>query len=161
MTDHTTAWKLANFVLLATGLGYLIYKKGGAYFRTRSEQIRQGIAEAARFKEQAEARAAQVEQRLAGLAVEIKNLRQAARQESQAEGERVRLETERALGKIQTQAEQEIAAAVKAARQEVKAHSAELAVRLAEQTILRRITPEIEDRLVSSTIAELERCQKR
>jgi F-type H+-transporting ATPase subunit b len=160
LTDHTTAWKLANFVLLAGGLGYLIYKKGGAYFRTRSEQIRQGIAEAARFKGQAEARSAQVEQRLAGLSAEIENLRQIARQESLAEGERVRLETERALGKIQAQAEQEIVSAVKAAHQELKAHSAELAVRLAEQAILRRITPEIEDRLVASTIGELERCQR-
>lgn len=160
MTDHTTAWKLANFVLLAGGLGYLIYKKGGAFFRARSEQIREGIAEAAKFKEEAQARYAQIEQRLAGLTAEIEHLRKTAREESGAEGERVRLETERNLKKIQAQAEQEIASAFKAARQELRAHSAELAIRLAEQSIRGRITAEIEDQLVASTIAELELCQK-
>lgn len=160
MTDHTTAWKLANFVLLAGGLGYLIYKKGGAFFHARSEQIRKGIAEAAKFKEEAQARYAQIEQRLAGLTTEIEHLRKTAREESGAEGERVRLETERDLKKIQAQAGQEMASAFKAARQELRAYSAELAIRLAEQSIRGRITAEIEDQLVASTIAELELCQK-
>jgi F-type H+-transporting ATPase subunit b len=160
LTDHTTAWKLANFVLLAGGLGYLIYKKGGPFFHARSEQIRKGIAEAAKFKEEAQARYAQIEQRLAGLTAEIEHLRKTAREESGAEGERVRLETERNLKKIQAQAEQEMASAVKAARQELRAYSAELAIRLAEQSIRGRITAEIEDQLVASTIAELELCQK-
>jgi len=160
LTDHITAWKLANFILLAGGLGYLIYKKGGAFFRARSEQIRKGIAEAARFKEEAEARYADIEQRLAGLTAEIEHLRKTAREESAAEGERVRLETERNLKKIQAQAEQEIASASKAARQDLRAYSAELAIRLAEQRIRARMTAEIEDQLVASTIAELQLCQK-
>jgi F0F1-type ATP synthase membrane subunit b/b' len=87
-------------------------------------------------------------------------LRKTAHEESGAEGERVRLETERNLKKIQAQAEQEMASAVKAARQELRAYSAELAIRLAEQSIRGRITAEIEDQLVASTIAELELCQK-
>ncbi len=155
--ERVTLWKAVNFALLAGGLGYLLHKKGGAFFGGRTEQIQKGIAEAARIKTDAEARYAEMERRLEGLAAEIESLRKTAREESAAEGERVRQETGRELRKIQEQAGQEIAAAARAARQELQAHAAELAVRLAEQKIRQRMTPEIENQLVAATVRELER----
>lgn len=53
-----TPWKIANFVLLAAGLGYLLVKKGGPAFAERTREIRQGIDEAAKEKADADARAA-------------------------------------------------------------------------------------------------------
>ena len=155
--DHTTTWKWANFVLLAGGLGYLIHKKGGAFFRARSEQIRGEIADAARIKQDAENRHAQLEQRLAGVEAEIESLRTTARDESAAEGQRVRHETERELKKIQAQAEREIVAAAQAARQQLRAYSAELAIALAAQRIRGQMTAEVQDRLVLASARELER----
>ncbi len=75
-------WKLANFVLLAGIAGYFIYKKGGAFFTARTAQIRRGLEEAAQARQDAEARYAEMERRLANLAVEIEGLREQAHQES-------------------------------------------------------------------------------
>lgn len=156
-TSHLDLWKLANLVLFAGVLGYALWKKAGGFFRSRSEQIRTGIAEAARLKQDAEVRYAAVERRLANLGADIERLRARAREEAAAEQARVREEMERDLKKIQAEAKREIAAAAQAARQELRAHSAELAVGLAAAKIRRRLTPEIQDTLVSSVVGDLER----
>lgn len=145
-----TAWKIANFVLLAGGLGYLIGKSGGPFFRNRGQEIRRGIAEATRMKEEAEARAAEVERRMAGLEAEIEALRANAGAEMRAEAERVHQETAAQIARVQSHAEQEIASAAKAARQQLKAYSAELAVELAERKIRARLTPPIDESLVDA-----------
>lgn len=154
-----TAWKIANFVLLGAGLGYLIGKKGGSFFRGRGEEIRRGIAEATRMKEEAEARAAEMERRMAGLAAEIYALRKVAGQEMSAEADRVRRETAAQLARVQGHAEQEIAAAAKAARQELRAYSAELAVELAEKKIRARLTPPVDETLVDAFRENLKRLE--
>jgi F-type H+-transporting ATPase subunit b len=69
----------------------------------------------------------------------------------------LRQETEQQLAKIQAAGEQEIASAAKAARHELKAYSAELALDLAEQKIRHRMTPEVDDSLIRSFVGELPR----
>lgn len=150
-----TGWKWANFALLAAGLGYLIAKKAPAFFQGRTADIRKGIAEAAGLKAGADARAAEIERRMASLGAEVEALRATARQEMEAENQRLRAETERHLAKIQEQAEQEIASAAKAARQELKSHAAELAIRLAERQLRGRMTAEAEQGLVAGFVHDL------
>lgn len=145
-----TPWKIANFVLLLIGLGYLIRKKGGPFLAGRSREIRKGIEEAARMKAEAEARAAEIDRKMAALGAEIEELRRAAREEMAAEQERLREETRQQIAKIQSHAEQEIASAGKAARQQLKEHAAELAIKLAEQKIRVRMTAEAQDRLLAA-----------
>ena len=72
-----------------------------------------------------------------------------------SEGERIKAETIQILAKIHSQAEQEIAAAGKAARQELKAHSINLAVQLAEAKVRSRLTPQSQDGLVNSFMSDL------
>jgi len=155
--SHVTLWKVANFVLLAGGLGYLIHKKGGAFFAGRSRQIQEAIQEAARMKADAEARAAEIERRLAGLAGEVEALRASARQETASEAERARVRLGQEVEKIQAQAQREIAAAAQAARQELRGYAADLAVGLAEQQLRARMTPELDERLAAAAIQELGR----
>ncbi len=154
---NVTLWKVANFVLLAGGLGYLIHKKGGAFFAGRSRQIQEAIQEAARTKAEAEARAGEIEQRLAGLAVEVEALRRNAGQETAAEAERAAVRLQQEVAKIQAQAQREIASAAQAARQELRGYAADLAVGLAEQQLRARMTPEVDDRLAGAAIQELGR----
>jgi len=151
-----TGWKWANFALLAGGLGYLIAKKAPAFFQGRTAQIRKGIADAAKFKADAEARAAGIEKKVAELGAEIEALRAGARKESEAEYERLREETARQFAKIQAQAEREIASAAKAARMELKTQAAELAIGLAEKQLLGRITAEAGRGLVAGFVKDLE-----
>jgi len=155
--DHLLPWKVANFALLAGALGYFIYKKGGSFFGARSEAIRRGLEDAARASQAAEARYAEMEQRLANLGAEIEKLKTQAREEAGAEGERLRAESERAIRRIGDQAAQDIAAAAKAARQELRAYGADLAVNLAEQRIRERLTPDSDSALVGAMAEDLDR----
>jgi F-type H+-transporting ATPase subunit b len=151
-----TGWKWANFALLAGGLGYLIGKKAPAFFQGRTAQIRKGIADAAKFKADADARAAGIEKKMAELGAEIEALRAGARKESEAESERLLEETARQFAKIQAQAEREIASAAKAARMELKTEAAELAIGLAEKQLRGRITAEAGRGLVAGFVKDLE-----
>jgi F-type H+-transporting ATPase subunit b len=159
VTEHGTSeilWGWANFVILAVGLGYLVKKYGGPYFAQRSLEIRRGLLEADTARAESEAKVADVDRRLANLQHEIEALRQGARQEGESEAERVRREAENEMAKIQAHVAEEIAAASKSARLELRRYSAELALHLAEQKIAARLTPETDDRLVMSFVAGME-----
>ncbi len=148
-------WKWANFAILAAGMGYFIGKNAGPFFRARTAEIRKGIDEAAKLRREAEARAAEVEARLGKLDQEIGELRAHARSEIASEGERVRIETQRHMEKIRAAAEQEISSATKAARMELRAYSADLALGLAEDKVRSRLTTEVQAVLLASFVHEL------
>jgi F-type H+-transporting ATPase subunit b len=99
-------WKFANFAILAGLLGYMIYKKAPAFFRSRTEAIRKDIEEADRLRRDAEERASAIERRIENLQAEIESLRDAARAEMTAENQRLRQETEAGFEKMRRQAEQ-------------------------------------------------------
>ncbi len=149
-------WKWANFFVLAGALGYLVAKNAGPYFVARSRQIRKDMLEAEELRKQAEARAADVERRLAGLEAEIAQLRAESQRETQAESDRLSKYTLAEIAKVQAHAQQEIVAAGKAARVELKRHSAKLAVALAEQKIRARMGSATQDVLVRNFVRQLE-----
>jgi F-type H+-transporting ATPase subunit b len=155
--DNLVLWKVANFALLAGGLGYVIYKKGGPFFAARGESIRRGLDDAARASREAQERYAEMERRLAHLGTEIEKLKAQARQESAAEAERMRAEAGLALQKIRTQVEQDVAALAKFGRQELRTYAAELAVSLAEKRIRERLTPDSESALLGAMLQDLDR----
>jgi F-type H+-transporting ATPase subunit b len=148
-------WKWANFGVLALGIGYLIGKNAGPMFAARSKQIRKDMTEAEEARKDAEARAAEVDRRLANLEAEIGALRAESQREAQAETERLTAHSAAEMAKIQAHAEQEIVAAGKAARLELKRYSAHLAVDLAERRIRDRMTPDTQDALVRGFVRDL------
>jgi F0F1-type ATP synthase membrane subunit b/b' len=153
--DPWIRWKWINFLILVGGLGYMAAKFAPPMFRARSEELQQALAGAAQVKKDAEAQAANIEQRLMNLQIEIENLRQNARTEAAAEGERIRQETDRRLTRIQEQSVQEIVVMMRAARLDLRKYSADLAVRLASQRMRARMTPEIEQNLVDGFLDDL------
>jgi F0F1-type ATP synthase membrane subunit b/b' len=155
--DPLIVWKWVNFAILAAGLGYLIGKQAPAYFRSRSEQLRQSLEQAARELKDAEAQVANIELRLTGLQGEIENLRGTARAEIAAESDRIRADTERHLKRIQEQSAQEIALLTRASRDALRRYSAALALDLAEQRIRSRMTPAVQDGLVDGFLRDLQR----
>ena len=152
----SSIWAWANFAILAGVLGYVISKKGGPWFASRSQSIRQGIAEAEDIRAKAEASAAEVDRRLASLETEIEKLRSNARQEQAAEAERIRAQSAADLSRIQETATREIESASKGARLELKRYAAQLAVDLAEQKIRRQMTPQLQSTLVENFARDLE-----
>jgi F-type H+-transporting ATPase subunit b len=148
-------WKLVNFAILVGVLGYLMRKPAAEFFKSRTQEIERGISEGEKAKREGEERVAEVERRLAGLGAEIERLRANMRQEMTAEGERIRLETERHIHRIEEQATQEIDSMLKAARRELKLYAADLAVTSAEEQLKGRVTRDVENTLVSSFIDQL------
>jgi F-type H+-transporting ATPase subunit b len=148
-------WKLANFAVLAGGLGYLIAKNAGPYFRNRSEEIQQGITDAAQVRAEAEARAAAIESKLGNLSGEIESIRTAAKAEIATEAARVRAETEAQIAKVRKQAETEIASATKHASVELKAYSAQLALELAEKQIRQQLDSRTQEDLADAFVNDL------
>lgn len=155
--DPWLAWKWVNFALLAAGLGYLIAKSAGSFFRSRTEEIRKGIDEAARLKREAEAQAAAVAAQVAGLDKEIARLGAEARAEFAAEGQRIESETAQALDRIRAQSEQEIESLGKAAALELKAYAASLAVDLAKARLNAEMNPARDAALISAFAGRLGR----
>lgn len=149
-------WKWANFLVLAGALGYLVAKNAGPFFSARSQQIRKDMVEAQEARERAEARAAEVDRRLASLENEIAALRAESQREAQSETERLSRQTAAEMAKIQAHAEQEIASAGKAARMELKRYTAELAVQLAADRIRARMSPATQEALVRGFVRDLE-----
>jgi F-type H+-transporting ATPase subunit b len=149
-------WKWANFALLAAALGWLIRKNAGPFFEARSLDIRKQMAEAHAIHADAERRTSEVEARLAGLQAEIARLKSEALAEQRAESERFRSQAVAEMAKVEAHAQQEIAAAGKLARLELKRYSASLALEAAERKIRARMAPETEAALVDTFISELE-----
>jgi F-type H+-transporting ATPase subunit b len=158
-TEHgnLVLWGWVNFLLLTGGLIYIIRKNAAPYFAQRSLEIRRGIAEAEEVRAEAESRIAEVESLLANLETEIEAMRQEALKEQEAEAQRARQHAAAELAKIQARLRDEIVSAGKTARLELRRHSAELALKLAQQKIAAQMSPGIEERLVANFIEHLAR----
>jgi F-type H+-transporting ATPase subunit b len=160
MPEPAAGWRWANFVLLVAGLGYLLAKVLPPLFKSRTEEIQKGIAEARAIKQDADKRAAEVEARTATLGEDIERFRVEAKAEMQQEGERIRQETAAQIARLENQAQQEIEISGKIARRELKSYAAKLSLDLAEQRVRERLTPRAEQELVDAFIQDLERESK-
>jgi F-type H+-transporting ATPase subunit b len=146
-----------NFAILVGGLTYLFRKYGSPFLAARSQKISQDIVEAARVRKDAEARSAEVDRRLANLEADMAALRVESQKELESQRRHAAERSTAELAKIQVRAEQEIAAAGKLARLELKRYSAELALALAGQKIQARMTPDTQDALVRGFVKDLDR----
>lgn len=146
-----------NFAILAGFLTWLIRKYGGPFFRARSERIQREIVEAAKIRKDAETRSAEVDRRLANLEADLGALRVESRREIESLERQQGSKTSSEIARIQTNAEQEIAAAGRAARLELKRYSAELAVQLAGEKIRARMTPGAQEELLRDFLQQLDR----
>jgi len=157
VTEHgpDVFWGWMNFLLLAGGLAYIVKKNAGPYFAQRSVEIRKGMADAEAERAASDAKAAEVDRRLANLQAEIEALRDGAKQEAETDAQRVRREAAAEMAKIQSRVAEEIASAAKSATLELRRYSADLALALAEQKIAARLSPVAQDRLVGSFVAAM------
>ena len=124
-----------NFVVIAAVIVWAARKYLPGMFRDRSTAIQKAMQEAQKASEEARRRLAEIEARLMTLDVEIGMIRDAAENEGAAEEARIQSAAKEDARKIVTSAEQEIAAAAKAARRQLTAYAADLAVGIARKQI--------------------------
>jgi F-type H+-transporting ATPase subunit b len=126
---------ILNFAVIAIGIGWVAKKKLPGVFRDRTIAIQKAMEEARRASEEAQRRLADVEKRLMRLDAEIGQMHMDAEKEAAAEEARIKAAAEEDRRKIVEATEQEIAAAAKAARRDLTAFAADLAVSLAQKQI--------------------------
>jgi F-type H+-transporting ATPase subunit b len=126
---------LLNFALIAGVIIWASRKYLPGIFSARTAAIQKAMQEAQKSSEEARRKLAEIESRLMKLDVEIGMMRDAADKEAAAEAARIQAAVEEDRRKIVESAQQEIAAAAKAARRELTAYAADLAVGLAQKQI--------------------------
>jgi F-type H+-transporting ATPase subunit b len=124
-----------NFVVIAATIVWAARKYLPGMFRDRSAAIQKAMQEAQMASEDARRRLADVESRLMKLDGEIGMMRDMAEKEGAAEEARIQAAAAEDARKIVASAEQEIAAAAKAARRQLTAYAGDLAVGLARKQI--------------------------
>lgn len=144
-----------NFLLLLGGIGYLVKKLLVPFLEERGKLIREDMDRSAKALADADQRLAVVEDKLKRMDEEMASVRQAAFHESTAERERIEQAAAADARKVLATAEQEIEAAVKAARQELKVFTSELALGLAEKNIRDSLTPSSEERILRNFVQDL------
>jgi F-type H+-transporting ATPase subunit b len=144
---------LVNFAVVAGVIFWFAKKNLPAMFRSRTASIQSALEEARKTSQEAKRRLSNIEARLSKLDVEIGEMRWAAEQEAANEEMRIKAAAEEDARKIVESAEQEIMAAAKLARRELKAYAADLAVSLAKKQI--RVDPSTDQGLMRSFTEQL------
>jgi F0F1-type ATP synthase membrane subunit b/b' len=124
-------------------------------FRRNAERIGAAIGKATAAKAEADRRMKDAEQRLARLDEEVRVLREQAERDGMAEAERIRALAKSDAEKVGQAGKAEIAAAERAARVELKALAARLAVSRAESLVVKQLTPQAQEALVAGFLKSL------
>ncbi len=149
-------FKWINFAIVAGLIGWVFLKLTPPVFRKNASAISEAITKATAAKAEADHQLREAEAKLARLEQEVKQLRAEAQGEASAEAERIRSVTQSDVQKIGAAAEAEIAAAERAARLELKAIAANLAVDGAESLLVKQLTPQAQESLVATFVKTLE-----
>jgi F-type H+-transporting ATPase subunit b len=142
-----------NFAVIAAVFIWAGRKYLPGLLGARTAAIQKAMQEAQKASAEARHKLAEIEARLQKLDVEIGAMRDAAEKEGAAEEARIQAAAEEDARKIVASAEQEISAAAKAARRQLTAHAADLAVALAQKQI--RIDAATDQALVRNFAGQL------
>jgi F-type H+-transporting ATPase subunit b len=149
-------FKWINFVLIAGVIVWLCAKKGPGFFGRRADVISSDIQKSTEAKKKADQQLRDAETKLQNLEKEVADLRATAQRESAAEADRIRDLTAADEQKIAEAGKAEVVAAERAARLELKALAANLAVSGAESLLVRQLTPAAQEALINNFVKTLD-----
>ncbi len=149
-------FKWINFAIVAGLVGWIFLKLTPPFFRKNADAVGSAITKATAAKAEADRQLREAEEKLASLEQQVVQLRAAAQREASAEAERIRNITQVDAQKIGAAAGAEIEAAERAARLELKAIAANLAVDGAESLLAKQLTPQAQESLVAAFVKSLE-----
>jgi F-type H+-transporting ATPase subunit b len=149
-------FKWINFAIVAGLLAWVFLKLTPPFFRKNAETISSAISKATAAKAEADRLLREAEEKLARLKQEVAQLRATAQKEMTAEAERLKAITHSDIQKVGLAAKAEMEAAERAARLELKAIAANLAVDGAESLLAKELTPRVQESLVAAFVKSLE-----
>ena len=153
----TVIFKWLHFAILAAIVFWLFRKVLPPIFRHNADKISSAITKATAAKAEAERQLQQAEAKFARLEQEVAAFRAQAQKDAAAELDRLRALTKIDAEKIHIAAKGEMEAAERAARVELKALAAKLAVDRAESLLMKELTPALQENMISSFVESLQR----
>jgi len=154
-TSPTGFAKLINLVIFVTVLYMLLRKPTREFFRQRLASVRETLDRAAREKQAATTKMAELDKRLNRLDAEIQEIKTQSDREAAAERLRMDADARKDIEKIREMAGREIEAAKQVAMADLREFAATKAVDLAEQMIRREMTPKDDAKLVARVGQEM------
>jgi F-type H+-transporting ATPase subunit b len=148
-----TAFTVANFLVLAVLVGWLLVKTLPKTFRNRTTDIQKHLVNARTVTEEAHARLSSVEDRLSKLDDQIAAIRAQAEKDSALDEQRIKASVEEEKQKILASAEQEITAATALAQRQIQQYAAELAIDQAAHKLV--VTAETDRLIVQNFVRRL------
>jgi F-type H+-transporting ATPase subunit b len=145
-----TAFTVANFLVLAVLVGWLLVRILPKTFRDRNTAIQRHLVNARTVTEEARARLSSVEDRLSKLDDQIAAIRAQAEKDSALDEQRIKASVEEEKRKILAAAEQEITAATALAQRQIQQYAAELAI---DQAAHKLVVSAETDRLLVQSFA--------
>jgi F-type H+-transporting ATPase subunit b len=147
--------RVFNLLLVVGVIVWIARRPLSNFFSSRSQAIREELAEAQKARMEAESKLAEMESRMSRLDDELKEIANAAEKEAQDEYHRLLAAAEGDAQKIVERSKQEIEGMTRAAQMELKQHAAELSIQLAEDKIRSEITDADRERLFARFVTKL------
>jgi len=141
-------YRVLNFTIVVAILAYFLTKPIKKVFAGRREEIEKNLAEAKTIKEEAEAKFAEYDRKLAQATEEISEISAAIRREGELEKQKI-IENAKAMAiKIEQDAEKAAEMEVAKARTVLQQEAVQLAVGVAEELLKKNFTKEDDTRLI-------------
>jgi F-type H+-transporting ATPase subunit b len=144
-----------NFIIVFGGIGYLIAKHGGAFFKGNAREIAAKIVEGTAAKAEAERELQQVQVKISRLDQDVAEMRAEAQRNWAAESERLHASGQAEIEKIANAAREELAASERAAKQQVREIAATMAVQRAAALVSSKMNAEVRSRMFQTFLHEL------
>jgi F-type H+-transporting ATPase subunit b len=146
-----------NFIIVFGGMGLLIAKYGGTFFRGNAKEIAASIIQATAAKDEAAHELHEAEAKIAHLNQDVAEMREQARKNWEAESQRLYSSGVAEIEKINQAARAELAASERAAQEQLREIAASLAVQNAAAVVRSRMNVEMRAKLFQSFLADLGR----
>lgn len=142
------AWRVANFVVLVGFLYWLLAKKVREYFLERRQTIKSTIDEKVAEKEETEKKFREYSEKLDKATEEISDIFEMIKSQGTVEKEKIIEDAKKAAAKMKEDAQTRMEQEFKAARNQLRAEAAQLAVEMAEGLLKKNIKQEHHDFMV-------------
>lgn len=147
--------KALNLLIFILAMYFLLRKPMREFFAARLASVREMLERAAREKNAATAKMAELDARINRLDEELNGIKAQTEKEAAAERARIEAETQRDIERLKQTAQREIESAKQVALADLRSFAAHQAVDLAEQLIRREIKLEDDARLIQRVGEEL------
>jgi F-type H+-transporting ATPase subunit b len=150
------AFQWVHFVIVTILVIWVLKSVLPPHIRRNADKISDAISKATAAKMDAEQQLKEAAAKLAGLQREVAQFREQAQKDAEAELHRIREMMKVDIEHVGVAAGAEIEAAERAARLELKALAAKLAVDRAESLVAEQMTPALQEAMINSFVQSLQ-----